>query len=237
VRVEASDDVQSPTVTGGRLVTEPDGTVVVEPTARGNGTVVVRCPSGCDVVVATSSGDVELLGQLGDARVVTSTGRIDIEHVQSLDVRTGTGALHLARSDDRCSVVSASGAVHVASANRVEASCQSGRIEVGRLSSGELRTMSGTITVAADGTGDLDVRSASGSVLVEVTADAAPDVALSSRSGTIDSDLPARRADDPEATPPGATALGADIVGLPAPPAVPRIEVRTASGSIRVRRA
>src|SRR5919106_6021473 len=69
---------------------EPDGSVKV---SGRSGAIVVRCPAGTDVRAGTGSGNVVLRGRLGDARATTGSGKIEVEHVDRLDARTGSGSL------------------------------------------------------------------------------------------------------------------------------------------------
>ena len=63
-------------VSGGVLVTEPDGTVVVN---AGSKSLEVRCEPGTDVIVGTMSGSIRFHGEFGAVRVATKSGKIEID--------------------------------------------------------------------------------------------------------------------------------------------------------------
>ena len=85
-----------------RITTEARGDVVVDrgqdhplggvlEVSGSDDGVVMRVPTGTDLVVGSHSGAVELSGSFGELRVTTRSGRVEIEACGSLDVRTVSG--------------------------------------------------------------------------------------------------------------------------------------------------
>src|SRR6266550_7857899 len=89
VRIEAED--RADVVAESRKVTLVSEGSVVSVDARSE-SVALRCPTGCDVVVGTLSGSVQLTGRLGHVRVTAKSGSIDVEEVESADLRTLSGS-------------------------------------------------------------------------------------------------------------------------------------------------
>src|ERR671910_1883755 len=87
-----------------------DGSVEVK--AR-SGSVKVRCPEGSGVIVGAGSGDVELLGRLGHARVTVGSGSISVEDVERLDARTASGSFDVGVCAGECRCKTASGGIRV----------------------------------------------------------------------------------------------------------------------------
>jgi DUF4097 and DUF4098 domain-containing protein YvlB len=159
-----------------------DGSIVVRASSS---SLEVRCPSGTDVRVGTSSGGVELRGRLGDARVTTSSSSIRVEDVDALELRTSSGSIDVGTCVGYCRLQTASGSVKVGEAGDVDISTKSSSIRVGRAAGGRVHSVSGSITLGATGAGELDVRSISGSVTVTLLADVQPRFHLRSVSGHI----------------------------------------------------
>src|SRR3982074_1368850 len=78
--VEVTGEDRSDVVVTGARHAEgaADGSVEVKPRS---GSVAVRCPEGSDVIIGAASGDVELRGRLGHARVTVGSGSVSVEHV------------------------------------------------------------------------------------------------------------------------------------------------------------
>ncbi len=89
-------------VSGGVLVTEPDGTVVVN---VGSKSLEVRCEPGTDVVVGTMSGSIRFHGEFGAVRVATKSGKIEIEEATEVDARTASGSVRVDECAGACRAV------------------------------------------------------------------------------------------------------------------------------------
>jgi DUF4097 and DUF4098 domain-containing protein YvlB len=170
---------------GGDLVTEADGTVRVSGGHGGSSSVEVVCPPGTDVIVGTASGDVELLGPLGDVRVTTASGRITIEHARRIDLRTASGTIDIGECTGECRVVTKSSKVAVGNAGSLDCSAMSGRVVVGDVEDAIVRTMSGRVKLGTRGSGRVEVRTLSGKVDVAVPPQRRPATTLRSLSGRV----------------------------------------------------
>jgi DUF4097 and DUF4098 domain-containing protein YvlB len=113
-------------------------------------------------MVGSSSGHVELEGQLGAARVTTASGAIQVESVASADLRTQSARIEVQECLGTCRV-----------ANR------SGRVEIHHAGDVEVKGVSGTIDVSGGG---VRVRTVSGKVRIRTTAD----VAVETVSGKVE---------------------------------------------------
>jgi DUF4097 and DUF4098 domain-containing protein YvlB len=196
-------------VDGGSATTEPDGSVRIEAARHGSSRLSVRCPTGSDVVVGAASGRVELEGTFGDVRVATRSSRIEVDHAARVDARSTSGSVRIGACDGDCRVVVRSGSARVGRAGSVEVSGLSGSIEAASTGRAQVRSVSGRVQLATEGAGDVEVRTVSASVDIEVDPERRPAARLRSLSGSVRCDCP-----------PGDDG---------------RIDVETTSGSIRVR--
>jgi DUF4097 and DUF4098 domain-containing protein YvlB len=158
----------------------PDGVEIT-----GSGKVVVRCPAGTDVMVGTGSGDVELDGRLGDARVTTGSGDITVEEVRALDARTGSGDVEVEECGGRCRLKTGSGSVQVGRAGEADLATNSGSVEAELVAGARIKTGSGSVEVGLAEAGGVDVTAHSGSVTVSVPAGLRPATSLRSSSGKV----------------------------------------------------
>lgn len=146
--------------------------VVLLPKARGGlfrrglgVQATIHVPLSSSAYIETASADVELVGVLGDVRVSTGSGDIEIEHADDVTVRTGSGDLNLGTADGNCSVKSGSADIVI---GLVAGNCDllsgSGDVEIdsvgGRLA---VKTGSGDVAVRSGG-GDVDAMAGSGDV-------------------------------------------------------------------------
>src|SRR4051812_12818501 len=67
------------------------GVLEVQGTAAG---VRMRVPVGADLIIGSHSGAVRLVGDLGNVRITTRSGSLEIESCASLDARTVSGRVH-----------------------------------------------------------------------------------------------------------------------------------------------
>jgi DUF4097 and DUF4098 domain-containing protein YvlB len=150
-----------------------------------SGQVDVRVPLGTDVVVGAASGRVTLKGRFGAVSVAADSGRVEIDHAETIDVRAGSGRVDIGRCEGLCRIHAGSGRADIHSAGPTELMVDSGsiRIEEAR-GSAQLRTTSGRIEVALAGPHDVEAESVSGRVRVTVPSDVRPHVILSSQGRT-----------------------------------------------------
>ncbi|MBK9178817.1 MAG: DUF4097 family beta strand repeat protein [Acidimicrobiales bacterium] len=185
-----AEDGAALAVTGGRVHTLPDGTVVVD-AERGSRTIEVRCPPLTRLSIGTASGRVELKGALGDVRVTTFSGRVDVEQAEHLEVRSRSGSVHVGWCRDECRVVAKSAKVTIDRAARAHVASVSGRVEATEVQQADVRTVSGRVALEPAVGAHVNVHSLSGTVEVAVPAGCRPATRLHSLSGRISCDLPA----------------------------------------------
>jgi len=152
---------------------------------KGSGRVKVRCPAGTDVVVGTGSGDVELHGRLGDARVTTGSGDITVEEVRAIDARTGSGDVEVEECTERCRLKTESGTVRVGRAGDADLATDSGSVEADLVSGAHVKTGSGSVELGLAQAGGVDVKAHSGSVTISVPPGLRPATSLRSSSGSV----------------------------------------------------
>jgi DUF4097 and DUF4098 domain-containing protein YvlB len=136
-----------------------------------SGSVQLRCPTGCDLVVGTSSGSVRLVGELGDVRITTHSGSMSVEEVASADLRTTSGSVDVRRCAGAVRATTKSGSVRVQEAGDADLSGVSGTMHV-TAGTAQVRTVSGTVKLAVRG--DASVQTVSGSVAVSLPAGVHP---------------------------------------------------------------
>ncbi len=154
-----------------------DGTVEVKP-RKASSSVRVVVPLGTDVMVGTVSGNVELVGALGAVRVTSSSGSIEVERVDSADLRTVSGGVEVGKCAGMCRVSNKSGKVVVGEAGDVEISSVSGSVRIEARSVVDVRTVSGKVDVQSGAGGPVRVRTVSGSIEVGLPSGVRPNVRL-----------------------------------------------------------
>ncbi len=147
--------------------------------------VVMRVPVGTDLVVGAHSGTVELTGALGDLRVTTRSGQVEIEECSSLDVRTVSGKVVVGHVHGECRVKTASGRVTISRADgELHVATVSGRIDIVD-AAGPVRvhTVNGRVDLGMSEAADARADSVSGEVTIELPAGVHPKTSLVSVSG------------------------------------------------------
>jgi DUF4097 and DUF4098 domain-containing protein YvlB len=172
---------------GGVLVTEPDGTIVVN---AGSKSLEVRCEPGSDVVVGTISGSIRLHGQFGAVRVATKSGKIEIDGATEIDARTASGSVRVDECTGACRAVVTSGSIRVGRAGSAWLAGVSGSLRVDEADSAEIKTVSGKVELGSTATGRVAIRSVSGTVEVSVPEGRAPEVHLKSIAGRMRNECP-----------------------------------------------
>lgn len=92
--------------------------------------LVIRVPTGIDVVIGTTSGRVDLTGSLGATAVTTDSGRIGIADATSIDARSNKGRIEIGRCAQQCCLRSDHGAVVVRSCGSADVATTTGRISL-----------------------------------------------------------------------------------------------------------
>jgi hypothetical protein len=190
VQVEARPGAELE-VTGGVVAEGDGGRTEVRADRGGARRLTVVCPPGTDVQIGSGSGAVRCGGPLGDVRISTRSGSVDVESAETLDVRTASGRVRVERCAGTVRVVAASADVAVERAGRVSLATISGDVEVEDTAHAEVKTVSGDVEVRGREGGSIDVHSVSGDVVVSVPAQRPPATRLASVSGRVRSDCPA----------------------------------------------
>ena len=192
VEAVAIDDLRIESAGRGHVSTSPG--VDDEPTTAevttGSDEVTILCPGGTDVLVGVSSGRVTLEGPLGSVHVMTSSGAVDIDEAESVDVRSRSGRVRVGTCHGPCRVMTKSGSVEVDVAGTIDAAVKSGRVTVDQVGGGRIYAASGAVSLGATGEGNLEIRVMSGSVRIDVPRDCRPDVRARARSGRVTCDCP-----------------------------------------------
>ena len=184
--------------------------------------VAVRVPRGTGVVVAGASADIALRGPLGDAQVKTASGDVNGDRLEG-DVRlkSASGDAKLDHVIGAADVQSASGDV---SFGRVDGDARirtaSGDVNVIDARAGvNVQTASGDQRIEAVAQGRVDLKSASGDILVGVRRGSRVWLDVRSLSGDAESEL--------------------DVADTPVDEEGPLVELTamSMSGDIRVERA
>lgn len=190
VEVVAEDRDDVLVVDGARHVQPTDDATRLTVSSRSD-RVVLRVPRGTDVVVGTTSGRVDLRGDLGVVAVTTRSGRVEVESARRASLRTTSGRVEVGECHESARVATVSGRVEVRRTGEVKVATTTGRVVV-HDARGEVgvRSVAGKITIAVS-TSPVAVRleSFSGRVELSVPPGSRPRQRYSSRSGSIRSSV------------------------------------------------
>jgi DUF4097 and DUF4098 domain-containing protein YvlB len=160
------------------------GRISVKSGRGGSGWLEIRCPVGTDVVAGTVSGNVELRGQIGAARVATVSGGVDVERAEAVDARSVAGNIVVARCTGGCRLQTKTGRATCNGSGDASVSTMSGRIQLENVTgTAKVQTASGAVELGMQGRGDVAVQTVSGAVKVEVPAGVRPATKLRSVVG------------------------------------------------------
>lgn len=197
--------------------------VTVQPPRRGRhaARVTVEIPAGTDVDAHAVSADIVLSGDLGDVDLRTTSGDIRIGRAAAVEITTVSGDSRIDRVADT-RVKSVSGDLTATAVQRLVATSASGDLRIGEVT--------GDATIGTT-SGDLDIDRFDGTT-----------IAVKSVSGDVRLGLPPGIRVEPDiATISGRTELPAPAPAGSAPVDEPRrvvrVELRTVSGNIILRRA
>ena len=183
--------------------------------------VRIRCPQGSDLDCDTASAPVAAGGRLGDVKVRTASGTLQLDHVGGmLHAKSASGDLRVERVDGRAEVHTVSGDVEVRhAAEAISVNAISGDVEIGAAGAPlSVTSVSGDLRIGAAGPGEIQLKSVSGDVDVALRTALAVRLDVNSVSGTITSELEVGEA------PPTVEGPEADL------------RVRTVSGDVRIGR-
>jgi DUF4097 and DUF4098 domain-containing protein YvlB len=170
-------------VEGGTFVQGEDG--VVDIRAVGGPELAVRCPTGSDLTISTSSGAIEVLGDAGSVKVTTKSGSVAIERAAAVNTRGASGRVTVGVCRGECHVVLVSGHVTIGEAGRAVVATVSGNIDVDAVDDAEVKSVSGSISLGGRGGGRLAARTISGALHFSVPADSRPETHLKVVSGRV----------------------------------------------------
>jgi DUF4097 and DUF4098 domain-containing protein YvlB len=182
--------------------------------------VVCYVPSGADVEISTASSDVRTAGRLGNVKIRSASGDIELGDAAKVDVTTASGDLSCGRVSDEVSITSISGdcVVHGVG-GRLVATLTSGDLKVD-VCAGDVNigSTSGDVRIGECDGSDIVVRSISGDVRLGLPTGIRVDADISTMSG---------RASLPESA--SAAAGGGERRPV-------RLQLKSVSGDIRVER-
>jgi DUF4097 and DUF4098 domain-containing protein YvlB len=200
--------------------------------SRTDGRIQVWLPPDMDVVIDTSSGDAELLGDFGDAALVVdnSSGRARLEGAGrsfSVDNSSGGTVARVTRPLEEFSVDCSSGSVKLfGGAHHAHVDSSSGSIELNDLmGDATMDASSGSVFASWMAvTPDMNVRAdtSSGSVTLVFPPGTVLDGRVDTSSGGIRSDFGGELGDD------------RDSLRLDGGPGAVRVRVNTSSGGVRL---
>ncbi len=179
-------DVSVPAIAKGRATIDDRGLV----RAPSGANVDIVCPAGTNVFVATVSAAVVCEGPLGSVRISSTTGRIEVQDCLEADLRTRTGKIVVGTAQRRCRATSTTGSVHVTASPELDVTVTTASVEAGGIVRARVHGAAGGVRLVAVAPGDVDVRTMSGRVDVEVQGDWAPTTDLRATSGSIRDRLP-----------------------------------------------
>ncbi|MGD9996930.1 MAG: DUF4097 family beta strand repeat-containing protein [Ilumatobacteraceae bacterium] len=174
-------------VEGGHVTRHRDGAVDV---TSSRSAIEVVCPAGSSVTVSTASGSVTTRGRLGVVRVVTASGRVEVEHAEEIEIRTVAGRVEVGECAGSCRVTSKSSRIEVGTANVVELSSTSGRVSVRQADLASARTVSSRIEIGATSAARVSAHTISGRVEVRVLGRLPARMHLHSRTGAVERKVP-----------------------------------------------
>lgn len=153
--------------------------------------VELRVPTGTDLIVGSHSGSISLEGELGNLRLTTRSGALEIEACASLDARTVSGRVDVGRVAGDAHIKAANGRVSIGEVGgRLTVTSVSGRVEVGQAGGAvHATTVSGKVDVAMGSAADVRAESVSGRVEVALPPGTRPSVSMKSVSGRCENEL------------------------------------------------
>lgn len=162
-------------VVGDRATVRREGSRTTVDT--GSNRVEVRIPEGADVVVGTTAGRVEIEGVVGDAAIVTESGRVWLADAADVDVRTTSGRVEVGRSRGHARIRSKSGRVTIDAAGTADVATKSGRVELRSVTGSTVaHCVSGRIDVVLAAAADVEAETVSGRITIRVPRSATPEL-------------------------------------------------------------
>jgi DUF4097 and DUF4098 domain-containing protein YvlB len=170
-------------VEGGTSRLDDEGVINIRPS--GGSRLEITCAAGSDLTISTSSGNVDVRGDAGSVKVITTSGRISIERATAINARGASGKVVVGSCEGECRVSFTSSNVTIGEVGRAVVATVSGNIDVDAARDAEVKTVSGKISLGALGGGVMAARSISGSVNVSVPDGSRPATRLNAVSGKV----------------------------------------------------
>ena len=200
--------------------------------------VAIELPSGSSLNADAAVAAVRSAGQLGDCRVKTATGTVELDQTGPLEVITGAGAVSAAKVAGTAEITTGSGRVRLGEidgpaviknsngetwvgdvSGDLRISVSNGSISVGRAGSDvTASTANGSVQVGAIVRGLASIKTGLGAIEIGIQPGTAARIDAHTRMGNVRSEMDA--ADSPEAT-----------------DEIAEVSARTSFGDITIRRA
>ncbi len=134
---------------------------------QGHVLATITVPTHSSAKIETASADVDTHGELGDTRISTGSGDLELDTVASADVKTGSGDVELKVARGNCSVKGGSSDITLDEVGgNADILAGSGDVVVGQIAGTlKIKTGSGDIVVKDAGEG-VDAMAGSGDLLV-----------------------------------------------------------------------
>ncbi len=152
---------------GKLLVKTPRQRGIPNPRRSRSVDVLIELPTGSRVHGQTGMGDLRLTGRLGECRLKSGTGNIEVDRTGPLHLHTSTGNVSVDAVDGDAEISTASGTLRVGGVDGgAVVKNSNGPTTIGRVA-GDLRVRAsnGDISVA-EAAGGVDAKSANGSLRV-----------------------------------------------------------------------
>ena len=134
-----------------------------------DGALLVRVPTGTNVVAGTTSGRIEVRGHAGNLALVSVSGRLSVESAETVDLRSESGMVEVGSSLAECRVRAVAGAVKIGQCGSADIATRTGRIAVrGARGAVTAHCVSGRIQIDLDVASDVDAETVSGRIDVSL---------------------------------------------------------------------
>lgn len=168
LRIDAQPDADI-SVSGDAEITSAGAVVTIEGDTGGLKVVV---PEGVDVVVGSESGRIQVTGRLGHVAITSGSGRVELAHAGTADVRSESGRIQIGTVDAECRADSTTARVTIDHCGHADVSSESGRVSVADVDGTALvHCVSGRIDIGVSRAADVEAETVSGRIKVSFPAD------------------------------------------------------------------
>lgn len=221
-------------------------TVTIRPVKRWrnrSARITVELPEHARVDVRSASASVRLTGTFGETHLQSASGDLLVGSLSTVNASTASGSVRVTDVVADASMTTASGDVEVGHVGgRLSVSTASGNVRAARVD-GDVRvgTASGDVIVDHSNGEDISVKSVSGDVRIGLPSGIRVEPRLSTLSGTTHLPVPAPPSPPVPPVPPAPPwppgSSGAVVASTGSGRRVVRVNVKTVSGDITIRRA